>query len=107
MLGVARRFVSPSAGHPNPLKINACNLFANVSILNSSGQADTTKGETMNTTHKAQRTDTGDYIYRGERIMRGVIHGHWVVGIRGNNGVYRYGRFKTIKAACAWIDKAQ
>lgn len=53
---------------------------------------------------KPQRTSTGDYIYRGHQILRGEIKQSFIVGLRGNNGHTRYRRFKTLKAACAYID---
>ena len=57
----------------------------------------------MNTTHKPQRTNTGDYIYRGQWVMH--IKNEWVVNRRFNNGWTRNFYFKSLKGACAYIDK--
>lgn len=59
----------------------------------------------MNTTnYKAKRTNAGDYIYRGEYVLRGEARKAFIVGRRWNNGNISYRRFQTLKAACAFID---
>ena len=63
------------------------------------------KGKTMNTECKPEKTLTGDYTYRGVYIIAPHTEGNWAVGRRGNNGYTTYRRFKTLKAACAYIDK--
>lgn len=58
----------------------------------------------MNTECKPEKTSTGDYNYRGFHIIAPHSEGNWVVGRRSNNGNTRYRRFKTLKAACVYID---
>ncbi len=61
--------------------------------------------ETNPTTQKPIRLITKDYVYRGRLVLRGEVHNSFIVGRRSNNGNYAYSRFKTLKAACAYIDK--
>jgi hypothetical protein len=56
------------------------------------------------TTIKPVKFITGDYCYRGIFISHPRHEGKWSVDRRGNNGHIIYTRFKTLKAACAYID---
>lgn len=51
------------------------------------------------------RSITGDYYYRGITIEHPRHNGAWILTRRVNNGHYIYTRLKTLKAACAYIDK--
>lgn len=56
----------------------------------------------MKTECKPKKTVGGDYTYRGAHIIK--LSREYLVGHRGNNGHMRYRRFKTLKAACMYID---
>jgi hypothetical protein len=57
------------------------------------------------TTIKPVKFITGDYAYRGIFISRPRYYENkWSVDRRGHNGHIIYTRFKTLKAACAYID---
>lgn len=59
----------------------------------------------MNTiSEKPTKNSLGDYDYRGMYIMRGYAPRIFFVARQYKNGRVDYTQFKSLKAACAFVD---